>query len=101
MINRVIPSFFVIDMIDPTRGKIIRGGSSRLFSLGLRVENEERGGKSGKKEVGNGRKWGRKKEGRCREGMVNEKGAKEEEERGERSGRRRGEVKQHAQWLVE
>lgn len=43
-----------------------------------------------------------KKGGRCREGMASEKGAKEEEERGkkgERGGRRRGEVKQHAQWL--
>lgn len=42
---------------------------------------------------------GGEKGGRCREGMASEKGAKEEEERGkkgERGGRRRGEVKQHA-----
>lgn len=45
---------------------------------------------------------GGKKGGRCREGMASEKGAEEEEERGkkrEMGGRRRGEVKQHAQWL--
>lgn len=45
---------------------------------------------------------GGEKGGRCREGMASEKGAEEEQERGkkkERDERRRGEVKQHAQWL--
>lgn len=82
------------------RGKIIR--SSRLFSLGLPVENPGEGTKKREKGSWRWQEMGGEKGGRCREGMASEKGAEEEQERGkkkERDERRRGEVKQHAQRL--